>query len=69
MKKEEGACGCNGKKKEEFYDMKLKKTVLAPVTEKVVYEKSGKGRYMLKGTTEDGRTLCKFVNKNTYDQF
>ena len=50
-----------------FYDVKLRKKVEAEVTEKVVYGDKGKERYALKGRTDDGRNLTKFVSKADYD--
>lgn len=53
----------------KFYDVKLKKSVQAPVIDKVAYNtKTGK-RYALKGKTEDGRSLTALCSKETYDKF
>jgi len=51
-----------------FYDVKLRKKVEVEVTEKVVYGDPGKQRYALKGKTDDGRNLTKFVSKADYDK-
>jgi len=50
-----------------FYDVKLRKKVDAQVTEKVVYGKEGNNRYAIKGKTDDGRNLTKFVSKADWD--
>ncbi len=50
-----------------FYDVKLRKKVDAEVTEKVVYGKEGNNRYAIKGKTDDGRNLTKFVSKADWD--
>ncbi len=54
----------------EFYDIKFKKKVM--VDEKNIVKvtfstKSGGTRYGIRGTTDDGRALTKFVNKETWD--
>lgn len=54
----------------EFYDIKYKKKVM--IDEKNIVKvtfttKSGGLRYGIKGTTDDGRSLTKFVNKETWD--
>ena len=49
--------------KAEFYDVKEKKKVKADVTEKVTYGDAKRKRYALKGKTEDGRNLTKFVSE------
>jgi hypothetical protein len=54
--------------KATFYDVKLRKKVEAEVTEKVVYGDPGKERYALKGKTNDGRNLTKFVGKADWDR-
>ncbi|MDZ7314611.1 MAG: hypothetical protein ONB24_00665 [candidate division KSB1 bacterium] len=54
--------------KETFYDVKLRKSVQADVVEKVTYGEPGKQRYALKGKTSDGRSLTKFVSKETWDK-
>lgn len=51
-----------------FYDVKAKKKVMRPVTEKVTYGKEGKLRYAFKAKTEDGRNLTAFVGKKTWDE-
>ncbi len=51
-----------------FYDVKLRKKVDAQVTEKVVYGEKGKERYALKGKTDDGRNLTKFVSKADFEK-
>ena len=54
--------------KATFYDVKLRKKVDAEVTEKVVYGDKGKERYALRGKTDDGRNLTKFVSKADWDK-
>jgi len=54
----------------EFYDLKLKKKVMVDEgrVKKVTFEtKKGGVRYGLRATTEDGRSLTKFVSKTTWD--
>ena len=51
-----------------FYDVKLRKSVTAEVTDKKEYKSSGGTRYALRGKTSDGRNLTKFVNKMDYDK-
>lgn len=51
----------------EFYDVKLRKKVVVNVVEKVTYGEPGKERYALKGKTEDGRNLTKFVKKADWE--
>ncbi len=51
-----------------FYDVKLRKKVEVDVTEKVVYGDAGKQRFALKGKTEDGRNLTKFVSKADFEK-
>jgi len=53
--------------KATFYDVKLRKKIEADVTEKVVYGKDGRQRFALRGKTEDGRNLTKFVSKADWD--
>jgi hypothetical protein len=54
--------------KTTFYDVKTKQKVEADVTEKVVYGEQGKERYALRGRTDDGRNLTKFVSKAEWDK-
>ena len=54
--------------KATFYDVKLRKKVEATVAEKVVYGKEGNERYAIKGKTDDGRNLTKFVSKADWDK-
>ena len=54
----------------EFYDIKFKKKVM--IDEKNIVKvtfttKSGGTRYGIRGTTEDGRGLTKFVSKDTWE--
>ncbi len=54
----------------EFYDIKLKKKVMIDESKvvKVTFTTKGGGlRYGIRGTTDDGRSLTKFVNKATWD--
>ena len=51
----------------EFYDVKLKKKVNNPVTGKIMYEKGTRKMYALKGQTDDGRMLTRFVKKADWD--
>ncbi|MCK5148339.1 hypothetical protein KAR48_16400 [bacterium] len=53
--------------KDTFYDVKLRKKVEAEVVEKVTYGEPGKERYALRGKTDDGRNLTKFVKKADWD--
>jgi hypothetical protein len=48
-----------------FYDVKTRKKITCPVTEKVIF---GENRYALKGKTQDGRNLTIFVSKETWDR-
>ena len=50
--------------KASFYDVKLRTKVDATVTEKVKYPNN---RYALRGKTDDGRNLTKFVSKADYE--
>lgn len=55
----------------EFYDLKLKKKVKVDDKKvvKVTFNTSKGGiRYGLKATTDDGRTLTKFVGKADWDK-
>ena len=54
--------------KDTFYDVKLRKKVEAEVVEKVTYGETGKERYALKGKTDDGRNLTKFVKKADWEK-
>jgi len=53
--------------KSEFYDVKAKAKITAKVTEKVTFGKGEKVRYALKGRTDDGRSLTRFVSKKDFD--
>jgi len=53
--------------KASFYDVKTRKTVNAEVTDKQEYTVNGGTRYAIKGKTQDGRNLTKFVSKKDYD--
>lgn len=52
----------------KFYDVKTRKSVEAEVTEKKEYTNNGQTRYVVRGKTEDGRPLTKFVSKVDYDK-
>lgn len=54
--------------KATFYDVKLRKKVDAEVKEKVEYGKEGNKRYAIRGKTQDGRNLTKFVGKADWDK-
>lgn len=54
--------------KATFYDVKLRKKVDAEVKEKVKYGKPGNERYAIRGKTQDGRNLTKFVGKADWDK-
>lgn len=54
--------------KAKFYDVKTRKMVEAEVTEKKEYKNRGQVRYALRGKTDDGRSLTKFVSKADYDK-
>ncbi len=54
--------------KAEFYDVKLRKKVEADVVDKVEYGKEGNKRYAIRGKTDDGRNLTKFVGKADWDK-
>ena len=51
-----------------FYDVKVKASVEAEVTAKVIYGEEGKQRYAFKAVTADGRNLTKFVSKAKFDE-
>ena len=53
--------------KATFYDVKMRKKVEAEVVGKKEYKVRGQMRYALKGKTDDGRSLTKFVSKVDYD--
>jgi hypothetical protein len=53
--------------KMQFYDVKKRMKVEADVVDKVEYQVNGVTRYAVKGKTEDGRNLTKFVSKKDYD--
>lgn len=53
--------------KTNFYDVKLRKSVEAEVTEKVKYGKPGNERYAFRAKTDDGRNLTKFVKKADWE--
>lgn len=50
-----------------FYDVKKREKVEAEVVEKTTYQVNGQTRYAVKGRTDDGRPLTKFVSKDAYD--
>ena len=54
--------------KSTFYDVKIRKSVEANVTEKVTYGKPGNQRYAFRGKTADGRNLTKFVKKTDWEK-
>ena len=47
----------------EFYDVKTRQKVTRPITAKKVYQGKSGTRYAIKGKTDDGRNLTKFVSK------
>jgi hypothetical protein len=54
----------------EFYDVKLRKKVSVnnAYVAKVSFEtKDGQTRYGLRGKTDDGRILTKFINKSDWE--
>ena len=51
----------------EFYDVKIRKKVTRPVTSKTVYHGKSGERYAVRGKTESGRNLTKFVSKELFD--
>jgi hypothetical protein len=54
----------------EFYDIKFKKKVMVDegkIVKVTFTTKTGGTRYGIRGTTDDGRALTKFVNKATWD--
>jgi len=53
--------------KMQFYDVKKRMKVEADVVDRVEYQVNGVTRYAVKGKTEDGRNLTKFVSKVDYD--
>lgn len=54
--------------KATFYDVKMRKKVEAEVVGKKEYKVRGQLRFALKGKTEDGRSLTKFVSKVDYEK-
>lgn len=50
-----------------FYDVKKRMKVEAEVTDRVEYQVNNVTRYAVKGKTDDGRNLTKFVSKKDYD--
>lgn len=54
--------------KATFYDVKTREKVEADVVERVVYGEQGRQRYALRGRTEDGRMLTKFVSKDEWER-
>ncbi len=50
----------------EFYDVKLRKKVNTKVVDKVKYPN---GRYAIKGKTNDGRNLIRFVSEADYNKY
>jgi hypothetical protein len=55
------------KMKMKFYDVKTRQNVETEVTEKQEYNSRGQVRYAVKGKTQDGRSLTRFVSKDAYD--
>lgn len=53
--------------KMKFYDVKVRQSVEAEVTEKQEYKSRGQVRYAVKAKTNDGRSLTRFVSKEVYD--
>lgn len=54
--------------KHSFYDVKLRKSVQAEVTECVAYGKGTSKRFAFKAKTKDGRNLTAFVSKEAWDK-
>lgn len=52
----------------QFYDVKLREKVEVEVVGKTTFEVRGQLRYALRGMTEDGRNLTRFVKKEIYDE-
>ncbi|MDX2160753.1 MAG: hypothetical protein SF162_05460 [bacterium] len=55
----------------EFYDVKTRKKVQvedSKVTKTTFTTKNGQTRYGVRGKTDDGRTLTKFVSKADWDK-
>lgn len=50
-----------------FYDVKKRMKVEAEVTDRVEYKVNNVTRYAVKGKTEDGRNLTKFVSEKDYN--
>jgi len=50
-----------------FYDVKTRQKVDAEVTEKATFQVNGSTRYAVKGKTKDGRTLTRFVSKDSFE--
>ncbi|NIP18530.1 MAG: hypothetical protein GWM87_10495 [Xanthomonadales bacterium] len=53
--------------KAEFYDVKLRQSVVAEITEKVTYGEGKQVRYAFRAKTADGRNLTKFVKKEDWE--
>jgi hypothetical protein len=56
----------------EFYDVKTKSKVTVPkdrVKKIMIAKKNGSSQAALRGTTEDGRALTKFVKKSDWDSY
>ena len=54
----------------EFYDVKTRKKVSIDekqITKTTFETQNGQTRYGIRGKTEDGRTLTKFVSKGDWD--
>jgi hypothetical protein len=53
----------------EFYDVERREKVTVPldrVTKIIITQKDGQVRFALRGLTEDGRQLTKFVSKSSW---
>lgn len=54
--------------KTKFYDVKKRESVESEIVDKKEFKVNGGIRHAVIGKTEDGRTLTKFVSKDTYDR-
>ncbi|MCX8008538.1 MAG: hypothetical protein N3A54_02420 [Patescibacteria group bacterium] len=54
--------------KMQFYDVKTRKKIETDILEKKEYETRGQIRYAVRGKTDDGRWLTRFISKSEYDK-
>lgn len=54
--------------KTKFYDVKKRESIETEIVDKKEFSVNGGTRYAVVGKTSDGRTLTKFVSKDTYNQ-